>query len=299
VRWSRFPAKAAWVGDHGPLHRTAGLGERLVPNTLWTPSPFPVLAAAAGVTSALRVRTWVIAAPLRSSAAVVRNHPRCRCCPAADSSSASVPVDLTRNGTRPARASRGAPVSRRIDQAAQVTAALRDLHPLFDLPVHPAAHRCPRWRRSRAGCWCGRGGGARWSRSRCSAGSTHRRPSTGYCGHRRGAAPGNGAVSTGRLVRSGRRGSGLRGRAGRLGGNPGSARGTDRPGSEAAPPRRSTRTAPGGGELRQRLISELKRARWVTYPRTPRSLHPGGVGRGWLTTANPPPDGPHPPPAAR
>ena len=44
----------------------------LVPDTLWTPSPFPALAAAAGVTNELRVRTWVIAAPLRSPAAVVR-----------------------------------------------------------------------------------------------------------------------------------------------------------------------------------------------------------------------------------
>ena len=48
-------------------------------------------------------------------------------------------------------------------------------------------------------------------------------------------------------------------------------------------------------ELRQRLMGELKHARWVTYTRTPRSLHPGEVGRGWLTTVNPPSDGPHPP----
>jgi len=52
-------------------------------------------------------------------------------------------------------------------------------------------------------------------------------------------------------------------------------------------------------ELRQRLMGELKHARWVTYTRTPRSLHPGEVGRGWLTTVNQPPDGPHPPDAAR
>jgi len=38
-------------------------------------------------------------------------------------------------------------------------------------------------------------------------------------------------------------------------------------------------------------MGELKHARWVTYTRTPRSLHPGEVGRGWLSTANPPPDG--------
>ncbi len=52
-------------------------------------------------------------------------------------------------------------------------------------------------------------------------------------------------------------------------------------------------------ELRQRLMSELKHARWVTYTRTPRSLHPGDVGRGWLSTTNPPPDGPHPPDTAQ
>ena len=52
-------------------------------------------------------------------------------------------------------------------------------------------------------------------------------------------------------------------------------------------------------ELRQRLMSELKHARWVTYTRTPRSLQPGDVGRGWLSTANPPPDGQHPPDTAR
>jgi alkanesulfonate monooxygenase SsuD/methylene tetrahydromethanopterin reductase-like flavin-dependent oxidoreductase (luciferase family) len=44
----------------------------LVPDTLWTPSTFPTLAAAAAVTTTLRLRTWVLAAPLRSPAAVVR-----------------------------------------------------------------------------------------------------------------------------------------------------------------------------------------------------------------------------------
>ncbi len=44
----------------------------LMPDTLWTPSPFSTLAAAAAVTSRLRLRTWVIAAPLRSPAVVVR-----------------------------------------------------------------------------------------------------------------------------------------------------------------------------------------------------------------------------------
>ena len=44
-------------------------------------------------------------------------------------------------------------------------------------------------------------------------------------------------------------------------------------------------------ELRQHLMSELKRTRWITYTHTPRSLHPGDHGRGWLritpTTAHP------------
>jgi len=52
-------------------------------------------------------------------------------------------------------------------------------------------------------------------------------------------------------------------------------------------------------ELRQRLMGELRHARWVTYTRTPRSLQPGEVGSGWLSTVNSPPDGPHPPDTAR
>ncbi len=44
----------------------------LVPDTLWTASPFPALAAAAACTSELRLRTWVLAAPFRHPAAVVR-----------------------------------------------------------------------------------------------------------------------------------------------------------------------------------------------------------------------------------
>ena len=51
-------------------------------------------------------------------------------------------------------------------------------------------------------------------------------------------------------------------------------------------------------ELRQRLMGELKLARWVTYTRTPRSLQPGDVGRGWLGTTDPPPGGLHPPDTA-
>jgi alkanesulfonate monooxygenase SsuD/methylene tetrahydromethanopterin reductase-like flavin-dependent oxidoreductase (luciferase family) len=49
-----------------------GFTSLLMPDTLWTPSPFPTLAAAAAVTSTLRLRTWVIAAPLRSPTVVVR-----------------------------------------------------------------------------------------------------------------------------------------------------------------------------------------------------------------------------------
>lgn len=44
----------------------------LVPDTLFTPSPFLTLAVAAAATERLRVGTWVLAAPLRSPAATVR-----------------------------------------------------------------------------------------------------------------------------------------------------------------------------------------------------------------------------------
>lgn len=43
-----------------------------VPDTLWTPAPFAALAAAGAVTSTLRLRSWVLAAPLRTPAATVR-----------------------------------------------------------------------------------------------------------------------------------------------------------------------------------------------------------------------------------
>ena len=55
-----------WAQDHG--YSTV-----LLPDTLRTPSPFPALAAAAAVTSTLRVRPWVLAAPLRHPTAVVRD----------------------------------------------------------------------------------------------------------------------------------------------------------------------------------------------------------------------------------
>jgi hypothetical protein len=35
-------------------------------------------------------------------------------------------------------------------------------------------------------------------------------------------------------------------------------------------------------ELRQRLMIELRRTRWIAYTPTPRSLQPGDHGRGWL-----------------
>jgi alkanesulfonate monooxygenase SsuD/methylene tetrahydromethanopterin reductase-like flavin-dependent oxidoreductase (luciferase family) len=49
-----------------------GWGTLLVPDTLWTASPFPALAAAAAATTRLRLRTWVVAAPLRTPGALVR-----------------------------------------------------------------------------------------------------------------------------------------------------------------------------------------------------------------------------------
>jgi hypothetical protein len=37
-------------------------------------------------------------------------------------------------------------------------------------------------------------------------------------------------------------------------------------------------------ELRQHLMTELRKTRWIVYNRTPRSLQPGDQGRGWLRT---------------
>ena len=61
----------AWLTSVQQLEED-GWDALLVPDTLWTPSPFPALAAAAAVTSRLRLRTWVLAAPMRTAAAVVR-----------------------------------------------------------------------------------------------------------------------------------------------------------------------------------------------------------------------------------
>lgn len=52
-------------------------------------------------------------------------------------------------------------------------------------------------------------------------------------------------------------------------------------------------------ELRQRLMIELRRTRWITYTRTTRSLHPGDQGRGWLSTQHQDHDTPVTKPAAR
>lgn len=40
-------------------------------------------------------------------------------------------------------------------------------------------------------------------------------------------------------------------------------------------------------ELRQHLMGELRRAGWITYTRTPRSLQPGAAGQHWLTNQHP------------
>jgi alkanesulfonate monooxygenase SsuD/methylene tetrahydromethanopterin reductase-like flavin-dependent oxidoreductase (luciferase family) len=50
----------------------AGWDTLLVPDTMRVASPFPALAAAGAVTSRLRLRPWVLAAPLRSTVATVR-----------------------------------------------------------------------------------------------------------------------------------------------------------------------------------------------------------------------------------
>lgn len=62
---------AAWL-ELGRRVEDLGFDSLLLPDTRFTPSPFPALAAAAAVTSRLRVAPWVLAAPLRSPAAVVR-----------------------------------------------------------------------------------------------------------------------------------------------------------------------------------------------------------------------------------
>src|SRR4051812_37483467 len=62
---------AAWA-DRARGFEEEGYSTLLVPDTLWTPSPFLALAAAAAGTSTLRLGTWVIASPFRRPAEVVR-----------------------------------------------------------------------------------------------------------------------------------------------------------------------------------------------------------------------------------
>ena len=62
---------SAWADEARRLENE-GYSTLLVPDTLWTPSPFLVLAAAAAATDTLRLGTWVLASPLRRPAEVVR-----------------------------------------------------------------------------------------------------------------------------------------------------------------------------------------------------------------------------------
>jgi alkanesulfonate monooxygenase SsuD/methylene tetrahydromethanopterin reductase-like flavin-dependent oxidoreductase (luciferase family) len=62
---------AAWLARAREVE-AAGYDLLLLPDTRFTPSPFPALAAAAAVTARLLVAPWVLAAPLRSPAVVVR-----------------------------------------------------------------------------------------------------------------------------------------------------------------------------------------------------------------------------------
>lgn len=65
------PTQDSWV-ERVRMLEDLGYAAVLVPDTLWTVSPFPALAAAAVAAPRIRLRTWVIAAPMRSPAAVVR-----------------------------------------------------------------------------------------------------------------------------------------------------------------------------------------------------------------------------------
>lgn len=62
---------AVWGATARELEQ-AGFSSLLVPDTLGTASPFLALAAAATTTERLHLGTWVLAAPLRSAAAVAR-----------------------------------------------------------------------------------------------------------------------------------------------------------------------------------------------------------------------------------
>jgi len=65
------PSGRAWADDCRRFEKL-GFTAVLVPGTLNTPSPFPALAAAAAATSRLRVSPWVLATPMRSAVATVR-----------------------------------------------------------------------------------------------------------------------------------------------------------------------------------------------------------------------------------
>src|SRR6478735_1315081 len=65
------PTQESWV-EQVRMLEDLGYAAVLVPDTLWTVSPFPALAAAAVAAPRIRLRTWVLAAPMRSPAAVVR-----------------------------------------------------------------------------------------------------------------------------------------------------------------------------------------------------------------------------------
>ncbi|GAA5199869.1 LLM class flavin-dependent oxidoreductase [Microbacterium jejuense] len=74
----RFGVVTGAHGDARAWSETArrvegdGFAALLVPDTLFTPSPFLALSVAAAATSTLHLGTWVLAAPLRSPAATVR-----------------------------------------------------------------------------------------------------------------------------------------------------------------------------------------------------------------------------------
>ena len=68
------PARSGeeWL-DQARAAEAAGYDTLLLPDTRYTPSPFPALAAAGAVTSTLRLGTWVLAGPLHHPAATARD----------------------------------------------------------------------------------------------------------------------------------------------------------------------------------------------------------------------------------
>ncbi|MFE7746280.1 LLM class flavin-dependent oxidoreductase [Nocardia sp. NPDC057455] len=102
---------AAWAREAAAVERQ-GYRTLLLPDTRFTPSPFPVLAAAAAVTTSIRLRPNVLAAPLRTPAATAREPqgpaPRRRNWPSwsTPSSVTRVPVPAPPPGYEEARAHR-------------------------------------------------------------------------------------------------------------------------------------------------------------------------------------------------